>query len=401
MNLVWKLLRQHLSIPQMAGFFFANLFGMIIVLLSVQFYQDVIPVFTAEDSFMRSDFLIVNKKIGTASTISGSSNTFNQTEVDDLAQQPFVSRMGKFTNANYKADVSMRVNGVSVLNNGEISFESIPDSFVDTPLRNWNYQPGEKTIPIILPRIYLTMYNFGFAQTHALPKLSDGLVGMIDFHIFVHGKHREAQFKGKVIGFSNRLSSILVPQAFMDWSNDTFASGETHAPTRLIVQVNNPSDPQFTKYLDQKGYEIENDKLNTEKTTYFLRLLVMMVVGVGLVISALSFYILMLSIYLLVQKNTHKLENLLLIGYRPAQVALPYQMLTIGLNLLIYGLALLAIFFARSYYMDLIETLFPNIEDGNMLPAIAVGALLFVLVSLSNYAIIARKIVHIWKRKDA
>ena len=401
MNLVWKLLRQHLSIPQMAGFFFANLFGMIIVLLSVQFYQDVIPVFTAEDSFMRSDFLIVNKKIGTASTISGSSNTFNQTEVDDLAQQPFVSRMGKFTNANYKADVSMRVNGVSVLNNGEISFESIPDSFVDTPLRNWNYQPGEKTIPIILPRIYLTMYNFGFAQTHALPKLSDGLVGMIDFHIFVHGKHREAQFKGKVIGFSNRLSSILVPQAFMDWSNDIFASGETHAPTRLIVQVNNPSDPQFTKYLDQKGYEIENDKLNTEKTTYFLRLLVMMVVGVGLVISALSFYILMLSIYLLVQKNTHKLENLLLIGYRPAQVALPYQMLTIGLNLLIYGLALLAIFFARSYYMDLIETLFPNIEDGNMLPAIAVGALLFVLVSLSNYAIIARKIVHIWKRKDA
>lgn len=401
MNLVWKLLRQHLSIPQMAGFFFANLFGMIIVLLSVQFYQDVIPVFTAEDSFMRSDFLIVNKKIGTASTISGSSNTFNQTEVDDLAQQPFVSRMGKFTNANYKADVSMRVNGVSVLNNGEISFESIPDSFVDTPLRNWNYQPGERTIPIILPRIYLTMYNFGFAQTHALPKLSDGLVGMIDFHIFVHGKHREAQFKGKVIGFSNRLSSILVPQAFMDWSNDTFASGETHAPTRLIVQVNNPSDPQFTKYLDQKGYEIENDKLNTEKTTYFLRLLVTMVVGVGLVISALSFYILMLSIYLLVQKNTHKLENLLLIGYRPAQVALPYQMLTIGLNLLIYGLALLAIFFARSYYMDLIETLFPNIEDGNMLPAFAVGALLFVLVSLSNYAIIARKIVHIWKRKDA
>lgn len=401
MNLVWKLLRQHLSIPQMAGFFFANLFGMIIVLLSVQFYQDVIPVFTAEDSFMRSDFLIVNKKIGTASTISGSSNTFNQTEVDDLAQQPFVSRMGKFTNANYKADVSMRVNGVSVLNNGEISFESIPDSFVDTPLRNWDYQPGEKTIPIILPRIYLTMYNFGFAQTHALPKLSDGLVGMIDFHIFVHGRHREAQFKGKVIGFSNRLSSILVPQAFMDWSNDTFASGETHAPTRLIVQVNNPSDPQFTKYLDQKGYEIENDKLNTEKTTYFLRLLVTMVVGVGLVISALSFYILMLSIYLLVQKNTHKLENLLLIGYRPAQVALPYQMLTIGLNLLIYGLALLAIFFARSYYMDLIETLFPNIEDGNMLPAFAVGALLFVLVSLSNYAIIARKIVHIWKRKDA
>ena len=44
--LVWKLLRQHISIGQLAGFFLANLFGMMIVLLSVQFYKDIIPVFT-------------------------------------------------------------------------------------------------------------------------------------------------------------------------------------------------------------------------------------------------------------------------------------------------------------------------------------------------------------------
>ena len=37
MTLVWKLLRQHISIPQFAGFFFANLFGMLIVLLGFQF----------------------------------------------------------------------------------------------------------------------------------------------------------------------------------------------------------------------------------------------------------------------------------------------------------------------------------------------------------------------------
>ena len=41
MSLVWKLLRRHVSVPQFAGFFFANLLGMLIVLLSVQFYYDV------------------------------------------------------------------------------------------------------------------------------------------------------------------------------------------------------------------------------------------------------------------------------------------------------------------------------------------------------------------------
>ena len=37
MTLVWKLLRQHISIAQFEGFFFANLFGMLIVLLGWQF----------------------------------------------------------------------------------------------------------------------------------------------------------------------------------------------------------------------------------------------------------------------------------------------------------------------------------------------------------------------------
>jgi len=124
MILVWKLLRQHISIPQFAGFFFANLFGMLIVLLGYQFYNDVAPVFTAEDSFMKSDFLIVNKKIGTASTISGRSNTFTDEEIDDLSQQPFVSSVGKFTGTAYKVDANMSVNGTSVLNNGEINEKS-------------------------------------------------------------------------------------------------------------------------------------------------------------------------------------------------------------------------------------------------------------------------------------
>lgn len=62
MNLVWKLLRQHISIAQFTGFFFANLFGMLIVLLGYQFYRDIMPVFTADDAFMKSDYIIVEKR---------------------------------------------------------------------------------------------------------------------------------------------------------------------------------------------------------------------------------------------------------------------------------------------------------------------------------------------------
>lgn len=399
MNLVWKLLRQHISIPQFAGFAFANLFGMLIVLFGFQFYQDVLPVFTQQDSFMKADYLIMSKKIGMGNTISGRTNTFGGSEIDDVSSQKFVKKVGKFTSTEYKVDASMGVNGVNVLNS-ELFFESVPDGFVDVPLKDWKYEPGSKEVPIILPRTYINMYNFGFAQSHSLPKISDGLVGMIDFEIFIQAGGKKEQFKGKVIGFSSRLNTILVPQAFMDWSNHEFAPEDHSDPTRLIVEVGNPADENISQYLDENGYEVETDKLDAEKTTYFLRMMVTMVMVVGLVISILSFYILMLSIYLLVQKNSSKLENLLLIGYSPANVSKPYQLLTMGLNIVVLIVAWIVLFFLRSYYMDFIETLFPDIDEGSMLPAILLGLVLFFIVSVLNIIAIRRKVMKIWNRKE-
>ena len=399
MNLVWKLLRQHISIPQFAGFAFANLFGMLIVLFGFQFYQDVLPVFTQQDSFMKADYLIMSKKIGMGNTISGRTNTFSGSEIDDVSSQKFVKKVGKFTSTEYKVDASMGVNGVNVLNS-ELFFESVPDGFVDVPLKDWKYEPGSKEVPIILPRTYINMYNFGFAQSHSLPKISDGLVGMIDFEIFIQAGGKKEQFKGKVIGFSSRLNTILVPQAFMDWSNHEFAPEDHSDPTRLIVEVGNPADENISQYLDENGYEVETDKLDAEKTTYFLRMMVTMVMVVGLVISILSFYILMLSIYLLVQKNSSKLENLLLIGYSPANVSKPYQLLTMGLNIVVLIVDWVVLFFLRSYYMDFIETLFPDIDEGSMLPAILLGLVLFFIVSVLNIIAIRRKVMKIWNRKE-
>ncbi len=395
MDLVWKLLRQHISIGQFVGFFFANLFGMLIVLLGIQFYHDVVPVFTAEDSFMSSDYVIVSKRIGMGTTLSGRSHDFSAAEVENLGRQPFVRHIGAFTSARYKVEATMGINGKSILNT-ELPIESVPDEFIDVPLSNWNYTEGDQTIPIILPRSYINMYNFGFAQNHQLPRISDGLMGMIDFHLYIKGN----EFKGRVIAFSNRLNSILVPQKFMAWSNDQFAPDEQSTPTRLLVDMENPTDKAVVRYMEKNGYEVEDDKLQAEKTTYFLRLIVTMVMMVGLVISILSFYILMLSIYLLVQKNADKLENLLLIGYSPSRVARPYQWLTIGLNVLVLLIALVILFFLRRYYMEIINTLFPQTSTSGLLPAIITGGTLFLLVSILNIFAIRRKVMSIWKRKD-
>ena len=244
------------------------------------------------------------------------------------------------------------------------------------------------------------MYNFGFAQNRSLPKISEGLVGMIDFNIHISGNGLHDEYKGRVIGFSGRLNTILVPQSFIDWSNARYAPGYQSAPTRLIVEMANPGGTNVAKFLDDNGLEADDDRLRNEKTAYFLRTAVTAVMAVGGVISLLSLYILMLSIYLLVQKNSSKLENLLLIGYSPMRTAAPYALLTLGLNALVLIAALAAVASARGYYMSVIETLFPRVETGSMLPSVMLGLALFAIVSAVNVAVIYRKIMRIWWRKD-
>jgi len=400
MSLVWKLLRQHISIAQLAGFFFANLFGMFIVLLGLQFYNDVKPLFSQEDGFLKPEYLIVSKRISGMSVLSAGDNFgFTNEDVQDITSQPFCKSVGAFTASQYRVVCSMGVDGVARFGT-DMFFESVPDRFVDTDLSNWKFDPEEGVIPIVLPRTYLAIYNFGFAQSQSLPKISEGIVGMIDMVVLLQGNGQQQRLKAKVIGFSTRLNTILVPESFIQWSNAKFAPEADLTPNRLIVEVKNPTDDAIVKYINQHNLELEDDKLDAGKATYFLRVVTILVMCVGMLISILSFYILMLSIYLLVQKNTEKLRNLLLIGYSPVRVSLPYQLLTVGMNGVVLLLSFIILYMVREAYMDRLWVMFPQMQDGSLMPALCLGFGLFFVVSIINIVAVRNRVMKIWNRKD-
>lgn len=393
--MIWKLLRQHISVPQLAGFALANLCGMVIILMGVQFYRDVLPVFIQGDSFMKEDYVIVSKQVSTLGSVMGRNSAFSKSEVRELEEQPFTKSVGEFTAARFKVSAGMGLQGMRL--STALFLEAVPDRYVDIDLKDWTFLPGQEEIPIVLPRNYLNLYNFGFAQSRSLPQLSEGVMGMMKLDIRVSGKGQSKQMRGRIVGFSDRLNTILVPEAFMDRANAIYGESKEAGPSRLILEVNNPADDRIAKYFEEKGYEAEGDKLDAGKTAWFLRVIVGIVLMVGLVISVLSFYILMLSVYLLLQKNTRKLENLLLIGYSPVRVALPYQSLTIVLNAVVLILGLFMVSLVREGYLDVLGRMFPQLEVGSMWWSVVVGILLFAGVSVLNIVVIRRKIDSIVK----
>ena len=401
MSLVWKLMRRHISMSQLAGFFFANLCGMVIVLLGIQFYQDVAPVFTEGDSFMKKDYLIVSKKVSTLGSFVGKSSTFSNSDIEEILDQPFTKEVGAFTPSQFKVSAGVGMEQIGLNMSTAMFFESVPDKYVDVNLDEWHFEPGQEVVPIIIPRNYLNLYNFGFAQSRSLPQLSEGVMNLINLEVRISGGGRQNSYKGKIAGFSNRLNTILVPESFMVWANANYSDGSAYKePSRLIVEVGNPTDDRIARFFKEHGYETEDDKLDAGKTTWFLKVVVGIVLAVGLLISILSFYILMLSIYLLLQKNTTKLENLLLVGYAPGRVALPYQMLTVGLNALVLVLSVGIVLYVRTLYLDVVEKMFPSLGEGSYGWMIAIGIMLFVGVSFLNVVAIRRKVASIWMRKS-
>lgn len=400
MKLVWKLLRRHISIPQLLGFVLANLAGMTIIMLGLQFYTDVKAVYQSEDSFMKSTYIIVNKPVSTLSSLTGRSGAFTQGEIQDLESQSFCTRVGAFIASDFDVKATFSLDNTTSFST-EMFFEAVPDEFVDVDASDWNYSEGSDEVPIILPRNYLDLYNFGFAQSRSLPRLSEGILSAIRLGIDISSPTQGTKhYYGRIVGFSNRLNTILVPWQFMQWANQTYAASKQQQPTRLIFEVDNPTDERINTYIADQGYETDSDKLDASKTTYLLRIIVGIVMAVGAVICILSFYILMLSVYLLVEKNSTKLENLLLIGYSPKRVAMPYQLLTVGLNTAVLIVAFILLVVVRAKYLELFSTFFPDFDTPPVTISVVVGVALLVLASIFNICVIYSKVKTIWKRKD-
>lgn len=398
MKLIWKLLRQHISRSQLTGFFLSNLIGTSIILLSFQFYCDLRPILSGEgDSFLKKDFLTITKKVSTLGSLSGRSNAFTPQEIEELRQQKFIKNISQFTPSGFDVRAGISMENIGVNLGTEMFFESVPDEFIDADLSEWNFDENNRTIPIILPRNYLRLYNFGFAQSRNLPKISEGMTKAIKLNIQLRGNGRMEQFAGKIAGFSDRLNTILVPDRFMKWANGQFAPSASQKPSRLIAEITNPADQEMTQFFLQKGYETEDGKLNAGKTAWFLNLAVSLVAGIGVLICLLSLYILMLSIFLLLQKNNDKLRNLLLLGYRVSQVARPYQQLTVILNACVLLFAVFLVWLLRGLYTGVMSELWANFKPGSLFIAIGAGFVLFILISALNIGVIQRKIRQIGK----
>ena len=121
------------------------------------------------------------------------------------------------------------------------------------------------------------------------------------------------------------------------------------------MKVSDKADPAIRSYLSDKGYEQGGDVSQSGQLTFFLRLTTSVVVAIGVVITLLSFFILVLSIYLLLQKNRRKIHDLMLLGYFPEDISKAYVRMVTVINAGVVCLSAAVVFIAQMLWTSQLE----------------------------------------------
>lgn len=394
MNLIAGLLRKNISAARIAGFVLSNFIGLAIIAGGIQFYTDARSLWTSDDSFIKSDYLVINKKVTASNLWKDGEKGFTQEEMADLKAQPWVRNIGEFWASDYKvwASVDGGGRGLSTM----LFFESVPDSFVDAGGEDWFFKEGDNTVPVIISKDYLALYNFGFASSAGLPQMSESVLSGIPLSLTLTSDDgsRTRRIQGRIVGLSDRLNTILVPESFMQWSNSLLGRGRSSSPSRLVIDVSSPGDVAIKDYLSEHNLEVAGDKRNSS-ASYLLNLIVGIVVGVGSVITILSFFILLLSMSLLMEKNRDKLHSLLMLGYPLKDICRPYAFIVFISSLSACALSVICVILLRHFYEPALAGL--GAAGGGWWQGAAVSVVLTLIIAIINLLSIIKKVRSSWR----
>lgn len=347
MRLLFKLLKQNVSIWQILGFTVVNLIGGVIVLAGMQALLDFDSFADNDDELMSKGSMVITKPVKTANTIGnlfGLRPSFSKKEIEDLENLASVSSVGEFYTLMFEVKAAFAIADARIRT--DIFLDAVPDEFVmkdyiplgdDAP--EWDATLESDTIPIVIPRNYINLYNYGFAASKGFPQLSDELVKVFPIKLIFQPGDRNIVYNARICGFSNKLNTILVPWNFLRQMNERYAPQEETSPSRLVLTTDaSEFEQSIFDYLTEKEYLVEGDASHVRLQSFVYTLL-WVVIGIGFVFSFLAFLLLVVSVLLLIEKNKEKIVNLFSIGYSVAGIARSYQLMSLAVDLTVWLVA--------------------------------------------------------------
>jgi ABC-type antimicrobial peptide transport system permease subunit len=187
------------------------------------------------------------------------------------------------------------------------------------PSKNWTWKEGDTIVPIVMPRDFLVMLNT-FMSASGIPQVSEDLAKDINFKLRISNETKKDFITARIVGFTNEIPSLLVPESFMSYANQKYATVKENKITNVMISSKEGEFGEMEKFLEERGLESRKSqvvigKLKSIVSTLFVVLLVISVVTV--VVSGL---VLIQYMQLLIANNQYQIRTLLRLGYNPNKI---------------------------------------------------------------------------------
>ena len=329
--------------------------------------------------------IIVQKKVTNASSLNLTKTDFSLNELDKMRKEPFIAEIQPVTSNNF--DISFETSDPLVpYFRTDVFIQTVDQRFLDIKTDKWHWKEGDEYVPMIMPREFLVMLNT-FMSASGIPQISDDLVKEVKFKFKLWNDSIQEHMNVRIIGFTNEVSSILVPASFMKFGNDKYSDGTNQKITQVMISGKENQFGLVEDLLTKKGLESKNAQMVVGRLKSVVGTLFFVVLGISIIAVLASGLVLIQYMQLLISRNAYEVRTLLRVGYHPENIIKSFFNYFVKIFGLIAGLGLL-VFFVFKYFLDKMFATGGLYIDTNMtitsILSLLLAYLLFIIASYST-----------------
>ena len=293
--------------------------------------------------------IIVQKKVTNSSSLNMTKTDFSENEIKKIKAEPFIQDVQPVISNNF--DVSFETADPMVPRfRSDVFIQTVDQKFLDVKSTKWHWKEGDKFVPIIMPRDFLVMLNT-FMSSSGIPQISDDLAMDIKFKFTLKGETDKEWVDARIIGFTNEVSSILVPESFMEYGNAKYTSGKEKIITQIMISGKESEFGLVEDLLKKRGLESKNAQMVVGRLKSVVGTLFLVVLGISIIAVFVSGLVLIQYMQLLMSRNAYEVRTLLRIGFFPQVVIKSFFLYFVKIFGIVSSLGLL-VFFVFKYFLD-------------------------------------------------
>jgi hypothetical protein len=328
--------------------------------------------------------VIVQKKVTNSSSLNLTKTDFSLKEIEKIKAESFIQDVKPVISNTFEISFETADPLVPYFRS-DVFIQTVDPDFLDVKTLKWKWSEKDSYVPIILPRDFLVMLNT-FMSANGIPQVSDDLAMDIKFKFRLRlpeggFTHKDA----RIVGFTNEVASILVPESFMNYGNDNFGNGLENKITQIMISGKESEFGLVEDLLKRKGLESKNSQMVVGRLKSVVGTLFLVVLGISVIAVFVSGLVLIQYLQLLLSRNAYEVRTLLRMGYAPNELINSFSFYFIKIFGIVSILGLTIFFIFKIFLDEMFASGGLYIDTG--LTWISIGSLVlgYVLFALASY----------------